>query len=255
MITIVFNDEFLNQTENKDLRKPDDKYRLRCWHETGNSSGKPRNTLKWNLHERDPKTGRLIQSSYDVLIARDGELWRYVDWKKWNSWSEGLSSWTVDGTLLQSGALGRACLGIELDGANDGKQKATSAQIESAARFAIYTWETEAIPLDGDHDVTHAQIAPGRKSDPRGYTIQQVYEAIRGLQKTVEPDWAARWGTAYPYFAGSGIATAWRDAWRLGTELGPAVSDEMSISVGVVRNFYNGFITYSPKAGMKVRLW
>lgn len=71
----------------------------------------------------------------------------------------------------------------------------------------------------------------------------------------VEPDWATRWGTAFPYFAESGIAAAWRDAWRRGTELGPAISDEAETSVGRLRSFYRGYITWSEREGTKVRLW
>lgn len=245
-IPIVFNDEYLNRTENKDLRKPGERYKLRCWHETGNSSGSPHRTLQWNLHTRS-KTGQLIQSSYDVMIARDGEIWRYVDWTEWNSWSEGVSSWTVDGKLLTSGPLGRACLGIELDGANDGKQKATAAQIESAARFAIYTAETEGIPLDGDHDVTHAQIAPGRKTDPRGYAIDQVYEAIRSMQQLVTPDFGSLWGPYFSYFSESGIAAVWRDHAAV---LQAAVSDETKDAKGRVwRLFERGAVSFDPITG------
>lgn len=249
-IQIAFNDTYKDQTVNKDPRRPGERYRIRCWHETANGSGDPHSTLRWNLHERDPKTGQLIQSSYDVLIARDGEIWRYVDWKVWNSWSEGVSSWPVDGIVLASGPLGRVCLGIEIDGANDGKQKVTAAQIESAARFAIFTAETEGIPLDRKHDVTHAQIAPERKSDPRGYTINQIYEAVQSMQKASGPDYSVLWGNLVPYFEGSGIAAAWRDN---AATLGRATSDETTDKAGTVwRLFSGGAVSYSPLTGKTV---
>lgn len=254
-MSIAFNDQYLNATVNKDPREPGEKYRVRCWHETAGKSGNPHSTLRWNLHKRDPKTGRLIQSSYDVLIARDGEIWRYVDWKVWNSWSEGLSSWTVDGKLLQSGPLGRVCMGIELDGANDGKQKATDAQIESAARFAIFTAETEGIPLDGDHDVTHAQIAPGRKTDPRGYSLNDIFDEVARLQRPSEPDWRKEWyWPNWDLIQSFGIPTRWKEEHQAGRPLGkPLFPDERPrIDGRVDMTFEQGYITYSAREGVKV---
>lgn len=52
-----------------------------------------------------------------------------------------------------------------------------------------------------------------------------------------------------------GIETAWRDAYRQGTKLGMAVSDELAIVGGVVRCFERGYITYSAASGAKVGKW
>lgn len=246
-MSITFNDDYINKTVNKDTRKPSEHYRLRCWHETANGSGNPHSTLKWNI-------GAEAKSSYDVLIARDGEVWRYVDWRTWNSWSEGLSSWTLDGKLLTSTQLGRAALGIELDGANNGKMKATSAQIESAARFAIFTAETEGIPLDGDHDVTHAEIAPGRKTDPKGYTIKQIYEAIADIQKPPEPDWQREFGDV-PFFPDSGFGQAFVAAHRADTPLGRALTKEFDgpePSKVVYQRFQEAILTWTELADVTV---
>jgi hypothetical protein len=250
-VQITFNDQYLNQTVNKDKRVPGDDYRVRAWHETANGSGNPHNTLNWNLKAEQTVKGKTykVYSSYDVLIDRSGVIWRYVDWKVWNSWSEGVSEFTIDGKKYESGPLGRMCMGIELDGANDGIMKATEPQIEAAALFAIYTAETEGIPLDGKHDVTHAQIAPWRKTDPRGYTIAQVYAAIRDLQQGTAIDWQALWGDNYPYFAESGIAQRWRQEHLMGKGLGEAESDEYTLDDGrVVRLFDKGAIWWTPSA-------
>jgi hypothetical protein len=182
-VTISFNDQYLNLTVNKDTRVPGTPFLLRCWHETGNGSGDPHSTLKWNLKAFQVINGKTytVLSSYDFLIARDGEIFRYVDYHRYTSWSEGASRWTLDGTTYHNYALGTIALGIELDGANDGKQHATDDQLAAAARLSMFLWQTEGIALDGSHDVTHAQIAPGRKFDPRGYTIAQVLERARAL--------------------------------------------------------------------------
>lgn len=69
-----------------------------------------------------------------------------------------------------------------------------------------------------------------------------------------EPDWSKRWGTAWPYFASSGIALAWRDAWRAGTILGAATSDELPIRGGLVRCFEAGYVAYFG-GRTKVGIW
>lgn len=105
---------------------------------------------------------------------------------------------------------------------------------------------------------THRAVAlpKGRKSDPEGWSDADFYKWRDGLFVATEPDWVQEWGTEQPYFMGSGIAQAWRDAWRLGTKLGQARTDEFSAADGrVIRAFEHGYIEYAPTTGTKVRLW
>lgn len=250
-IPITFNDQYLNQTVNKDLRGPNEPYLIRCWHETANGSGDAHSTLKWNLKatQRVGTKTYDVYSSYDVLVARDGTPYRYVDWNVWNSWSEGVSSAMINGTMYRDNLLGRRAFGIELDGPNNGI-KATSAQIETAARLVLFTEDTLHIPADGKHDFTHAQIAPNRKTDPQGYTVKEVLDAAAALRGTATPDYSALWGTHYPYFAESGIAGAWRDN---AAALGPATSDETGDAEGKIwRLFRGGAVSWNPRTGKTV---
>jgi hypothetical protein len=84
----------------------------------------------------------------------------------------------------------------------------------------------------GDWAVTWAQFMD---------MVKQEYAVLIGF------DYPALWGTVYPYFATSGIATEWR---RAATTLGAATSDEHSDSAGKVwRLFMNGAVSYDPKTG------
>lgn len=252
-ITFETDDSYLNKTENKDPRKPGEKYLFHCWHETASKSYPPvaKNTLNWNLHHTDPKTGQPINSSYDGLIGWDGTIYRYVDWNAYNSWAEGVSHVTVDGVLYTYNGnpqLGRIFLSTELDGPNNGR-KVSPAQIESGAKWRIMLEEQSAIPIDGKHDYTHAEIAPGRKFDPRGYTIKEIMDEVVRLRQNV-PNWPGRWGPLAPYNPTFGIPTAWRKAWNQGTELGKAISQEYvhpAVPGTVRQDFEHGCILWTPQ--------
>lgn len=252
-IQLVSDDSYLNKTENKDPRKAEEKYLMHIWHETATGSWPPvaANTLKWNLYHKDPHTGQLINSSYDALIGYDGTFYRYVDWNAWNSWAEGVSHATVDGVLYTSGGnpqLGRIALSTEIDGMNNGR-KASARQIETAALVRIMFEETQGIPIDGGHDFTHQQIAPGRKTDPRGYTLREVFDEVVRLRANV-PNWPARWGPFAAYEPTYGIPTAWRQAWMQGTILGQAISVEYihpEVPNIVRQDFQHGCILWTPQ--------
>lgn len=136
-------------------------------------------------------------------------------------------------------------------------EQPTQAQIDSLA-YRIQQRRL-AYGVVKEHIDTHRAIAlpKGRKQDPTGWSDVEFYRWRDGLflPTPAEVDFATLWGTRQPYFMGSGVAQAWRDAYRQGTNLGAAVSDELSIDDGVVRIFEHGYITYSAKDGVKVRTW
>lgn len=247
-IELKTDDSYTNRTENKDPRKPGEKYLIHVWHETATRRYPPvaKSTLDWNL-------ARAVESSYDLLIAWDGTVYRYVDWKVWNSWAEGVSHCTVDGILYTSAGtsttppLGRIALSTEIDGMNDG-HKASPAQIEMAAKCRIMLEETEGIKIDGGHDFYHYQIAPGRKTDPRGYTMREIFDEVARL-RAFAPNWPLRWGSLANYDPTYGIPTAWRKAWEQGDMLGKAISHEYvhPENPGYVRqDFEFGVINWTP---------
>ena len=97
-----------------------------------------------------------LQVSAHLLIRRDGALVQYVPFHC-RAWHAGASSFA-----------GRACcndfsIGIELEGADsipyDGRQYAPLAAVIAALRTAYPTLTPERL-------AGHADIAPGRKTDP-----------------------------------------------------------------------------------------
>lgn len=251
-ISFETDDSYMNRTENKDPRKAGEKYIMHIWHETATKGFPPRakSTLDWNLYRVNPTTGQKVESSYDLLIAWDGTPYRYVDWTVWNSWAEGVSHATVDGNLYTSGGnpqLGRLALSTEIDGLNNGR-KASPAQIDTAAKCRIMIEETEAIPIDGKHDFYHYQIAPGRKTDPRAYTMREVFDEVARL-RLLAPNWPVRWGGLAHYDPTYGIPTAWRAAWEQGHMLGRAISHEYIHPANadfVRQDFEFGVINWTP---------
>lgn len=179
---LAFNDSYINRTENKQWRPPGTPYHWVTWHGTGNSSGNPYSTLNWNLYRKDPRTKQVIDASFDALGSRTGELFRYVDPHTWTTWHAGASRYTFQGRTYKNFECSLYSLGFECDEPNDGIYKVTQAQITAMAHWRIYVAEVYNVPLEAGRDVTHAQIAPGRKHDPKAYTIiPQLYDVIGDL--------------------------------------------------------------------------
>lgn len=97
--------------------------------------------------------------------------------------------------------------------------------------------------------IGHFEISPVNRAHcpGTGCPFDTIAAAANGAGPMPGVDYAALWGTAWPYFAQSGIATEWR---RAALTLGAATSDEHSESSGrVVRHFVGGFVAYDPKTG------
>lgn len=239
-----FIDTYLNKTANKTSRKANTPYIGVIWHETASPSPEnPIGTLEYNLDAK-------IESSYDLLISRVGEWWRYLDWKYWTSWDSGVSTGTIKAMQYSNWALNSVTLGVELDGRNNGTP-ITLDQLDAAAMFALYVRDTEAIPLETAHHHTHASVArpKGRKTDPRGTTIAQLLKRARELDPKgsimSETNFPLIWGDAVPYRSTFGIPSRWRQEYLRGNDLGAAVQDEQDIGDGwTVQRFTYGLIAY-----------
>ena len=93
--------------------------------------------------------------SYHGLIHRDGSLTRYVRDER-AAWACG-KSWWRDVKWLN-----RWTLNLAFANRHDGKEPLTRAQIDRAQRI-LDAWRSR-YPVEAV--LTHAMIAPGRKSDP-----------------------------------------------------------------------------------------
>lgn len=96
---------------------------------------------------------RKVSAHY--LIARDGEIVQLVE-ENARAWHAG-KSWWGGNTDVNS-----ASLGIELD--NNGREPFAEAQIEALLALLADIKQRYAIPAA--NFVGHADVAPGRKSDP-----------------------------------------------------------------------------------------
>lgn len=94
----------------------------------------------------------------------------------------------------------------------------------------------------------HRWIAPDRRRDPTDFPDPELHAWIAQLYGGLPPapDFAAAWGTAFTYFADSGIAASWRTKYQ---QLGMATTDEMNVGTFVARAFEHGLVVYDPKTG------
>lgn len=108
----------------------------------------------------DAGTVSWIQSSeskvsYHVLVGRDGTLYRLVPDDR-RAWHAGKSLWQGEKDV------NAISLGLAFANRHNGIEAMTAAQRETA-RQVIAEWRTKYGPLPV---TTHAQVAPGRKTDP-----------------------------------------------------------------------------------------
>lgn len=108
------------------------------------------------------------QVSAHLHIRRDGSVTRHVD-DEHRAWHAGRSEWKGE-TDLNS-----VSLGWEIGNANDGREPYTDAQYETVARLLRHYLPQG---IDRDRVLSHAQIAPGRKTDPRGWDWQKMWALV-----------------------------------------------------------------------------
>lgn len=160
-----FDDQYLNKTPNKSQRGSIDA-ELVVWHETASPNpSNPHGTLQYNLRPN-------VQSSYNYLIARDGTIYRYVDEVKYIAWHAGKNSRALGYVNAQ---LNTRSIGVEIDGKNNG-EPITAAQRDAAIRLMRYFQSEYGIALDRDVHLHHKEVAPGYKSDPRGYSVDTLLQ-------------------------------------------------------------------------------
>jgi AmpD protein len=97
-----------------------------------------------------------LQVSTHVLVRRDGELVQYVPFHR-RAWHAGVSSWE------DRERVNDFSVGIELEGTDDTPYEPVQYQALADLVRAL----AEAYPkIAPDHITGHADIAPGRKTDP-----------------------------------------------------------------------------------------
>lgn len=107
--------------------------------------------------------------SAHLLVHRDGLVTRLVPDER-RAWHAGVSEWRG------SRDVNSITLGIEIANRNDGKEPFTESQYRILARIAAH-YIRQGLTLDDF--VSHADIAPKRKTDPAGFD----WERFRALVK------------------------------------------------------------------------
>lgn len=246
MDALVFSTEYLNRSPNKNNRRSSAIYCAVLWHETASPNpDNPRGTLNFNL-------SRDVGSSYHYLIARTGDIFAYVDPIAYTAWHAGKSTLVVDGATYKDFAVSEATIGIEIDGRNNG-ESLTAYQLDSAARLALFCEEAFGIPLDREHHVTHAQVAPGRKTDPKCTTPEAILKRAAELQALDEPPPAA---PAIDYAVLYGTQATFDPAWRMPKKwlehyqvLGKALASAYPTPFGIAQDYENGYIRWTEAGG------
>lgn len=169
-----FDTSYLNRTANKWPRQASQQIEFVVWHETASPNPlNPQGTLDYNL-------SAAVESSYNYLIARDGRIFHYVDERSWISYHAGLHS-AARGYV--EWGVNTHSIGVELDGPNNG-EPITAAQRDAIIALMLYFKETYGIPIRREYHLGHKEVAPGYKSDPRGYSLDlAVHLAQQAEQK------------------------------------------------------------------------
>lgn len=107
--------------------------------------------------------------SAHYVIGKDGSVVQMVDlehiaWHAGKSECEGFTD------------INNKSVGIELVNLNDGKDPYTPSQINSALAISEALTRYYSIPVD--NVVTHAQIAPSRKTDPLGFPVGEFKTSL-----------------------------------------------------------------------------
>jgi hypothetical protein len=174
---LSFNDQYYNKSANQEWRsQPMNDFVGVIWHETASPNpDNPHGTLSYNLEFK-------IRSSYNYLVARDGTIFRYIDEVTRIAYHAGVNSFVaIDGTIYRGSTFNVHFIGVEIDGANDGTP-ITEEQRDAIVQLMIFFSNERGIPIDPKFHLGHKDVAPGYKSDPRGYNVKY---AVSLAQKAV----------------------------------------------------------------------
>jgi N-acetyl-anhydromuramyl-L-alanine amidase AmpD len=171
---LIVDQQYFNKTPNKWGRKSE-RLRFVICHETASPNpANPHGTLRYNLNST-------VGSSYHYLIDRSGKIFWYVDEAKWIAYHAGVKSQTrVDGQFFKGWDINAHSIGVEIDGRNNG-EPATAAQIASFGELIAYFAWRYGIPADANHYLMHKAVAPGYKSDARGYSVTGAISLARSI--------------------------------------------------------------------------
>jgi len=165
------------------------------WLRQGGSASAP-----VSIHYYIDKQGNISQMVADANIA----------------WHAGESTWIVDGQQINyAHGCNAVSVGIELENWNNGSDPYPQAQVDAAVWLTRQLVQTYAIPRN--QLVRHLDIAPARKTDPRGFGWAQFVEDVYSpLEPEATPaEQLARLRARLVDFAYRTAGSAAPDGWTL----------------------------------------
>ncbi len=119
-------------------------------------------TLSWFANPQ-------AQASAHYVVAKDGTVYQMV-LEKDRAWHAGVSEWNGRSNV------NHFSIGIEIVNMNDGVDPYPPQQVASVTELVRYL--VNKYQIWSNNVVTHAQVAPGRKTDPIGFPVDQVLDAV-----------------------------------------------------------------------------
>lgn len=125
-----------------------------------------------------------VDASYTDIITRDGTRWPYVNPQTHYAWHAGIKSkWRVRGKLYERGYLNQGSYGVSVEGPNDGTW-ITDAQFVTLCDYNAQLALKHGWSPTVEYFPTHAQVAPGYKTDPLGYHQAEMLAEVTKLMQT-----------------------------------------------------------------------
>jgi N-acetyl-anhydromuramyl-L-alanine amidase AmpD len=131
-----------------------------------------RGTLHWFLN---PKS----KVSSDFVIDKNGEIYRPVP-RGFYSWHAGTCTYENK----ERRDYNRISYGVELVNLNDGEDPYPPSQLRALA-FVVATIQAEAPTVTRIRRHADVAVPKGRKSDPRGLELGEIYAAVKRWQPQV----------------------------------------------------------------------
>lgn len=129
------------------------------------ASGTVESSLDW-IRRAESKV------SYHVLIGRSGVVYSVVHPDR-QAWHAGVSEWAGEKLV------NRFSVGVSLSNRNDGVEPYPASQVGAAVDVCVALCKHYTVPVE--RIVTHALIAPTRKTDPKGLDLDAFRAKVQVL--------------------------------------------------------------------------
>lgn len=178
--------------------------------------------------------------SAHYVIWKDGRIFQLVNDDK-RAWTNGASVWKAFPDTND------VSINIELVNDDSGDDPYPIVQID--ALTWLVEWKARQYNVLSENIVRHADIAPKRKVDPKGFPWKPWKDGLTLGRSRDFGGWGA-WGSQYPLYDDQKMFAIPQFWLRHNQAFGEARSNEMWIDgIWCCRIFENGWITYDKASG------